>query len=177
MKGIWNLILLVISVTALGVAVWIKMSAPKMAYVNSYQVLEEYEGMKETQALYQQKLRNWHKKADSLRKEIDSGVKIYNSEKLDEAKKADLQNTLQHLKGEYAGLEKTIAQYTETEVQILSNSVLDQINTFINKYGKEKGYDIILGLNETGTVIYGKETLNITEEVIKQLNNEYLGNE
>ncbi|WP_179318721.1 OmpH family outer membrane protein [Winogradskyella helgolandensis] len=53
------------------------------------------------------------------------------------------------------------------------DSVLSKFNTFVEEYGKENGYTFILGKNQAGSVVYGIETLDITEEVKKGINEAY----
>ena len=50
-----------------------------------------------------------------------------------------------------------------------------QINQFVNEYGKQNGYDFILGAAGNGSLMFANETNNITEEVIFFINNRYQG--
>lgn len=48
--------------------------------------------------------------------------------------------------------------------------VWNDINGKISKYGKEKGYDYILGANGNGSIMYASERINITDDVIDFIN-------
>ena len=49
-----------------------------------------------------------------------------------------------------------------------------EINDFVKEYAKEKGYNFVLGTSgEGGTVMYGEEKADITEDVLVQLNKAY----
>jgi outer membrane protein len=48
-----------------------------------------------------------------------------------------------------------------------------KIDDYLDKLAEEKGYDLVLMKGSTGSVMYGKATLDITEETVKRLNEEY----
>jgi len=50
-----------------------------------------------------------------------------------------------------------------------------QINQSVNEYGKQKGYDFILGAVGNGSLMYGNESKDITADVILFVNKKYLG--
>lgn len=55
----------------------------------------------------------------------------------------------------------------------LTQTVVAQINAFLTKYGKDHNYKMILIANQSGTIAYAREGLDITSTVIEELNNEY----
>ncbi len=50
------------------------------------------------------------------------------------------------------------------------DTLVKQVKAFVKDYGKENGYTFILGANEAGSVMYGADDKDITEDVIKALN-------
>jgi outer membrane protein len=64
------------------------------------------------------------------------------------------------------------------EEQLSSQFTADiwkQINQWVNEYGKQKGYDFILGAAGNGSLMYANQANDITEEVIVFLNKKYQG--
>jgi outer membrane protein len=64
------------------------------------------------------------------------------------------------------------------EEQLSSRYTADiwkQINQWVNEYGKQKGFDFILGAAGNGSLMYANEGDDITEEVIVFLNKKYQG--
>ena len=53
------------------------------------------------------------------------------------------------------------------------DSLLSKVKKTIKEYGKDKGYSFILGANDGGSVLYGKDNKDITEDVVKYLNSKY----
>jgi len=56
-----------------------------------------------------------------------------------------------------------------------NQQILTQMNTYIQLYGKDKGYTIILGANGQGSLLYAEEGIDITEDIITYINNKYAG--
>ena len=53
----------------------------------------------------------------------------------------------------------------------------EDIESFLKNYAKSKGLTYILGTSkQTRAVLYGEKTLDITEEVIDALNDDYKSN-
>lgn len=57
-----------------------------------------------------------------------------------------------------------------------SAKVWKQLNSYMQEYGEENSYDVIIGMQGNGNVMYAKEGVNITEEIIAYSNNKYNGN-
>ena len=53
------------------------------------------------------------------------------------------------------------------------DSLVKDVKKFIKDYGKEKGYNYIYGTGDAATVLYAKEEYDITNDVIKLLNDKY----
>ena len=56
-----------------------------------------------------------------------------------------------------------------------SAKVWKQLNSYMQQYGEENSYDVIIGMQGDGNVMYAKEGVNITEDVIVYSNNKYNG--
>jgi len=53
--------------------------------------------------------------------------------------------------------------------------ILERMSQYIVEYGKQNNYDIILGADGNGAVMYAKDAWNISDEVAKYINNKYKG--
>ena len=58
----------------------------------------------------------------------------------------------------------------QVEGQKEIDTLVKQVKAFVKDYGKKNGYTFILGANEAGSVMYGADDKDITEDVIKALN-------
>jgi outer membrane protein len=55
----------------------------------------------------------------------------------------------------------------------MTEGVLNQVNSFIEEYSKNKGYDLVIGTTTSGNLLYAREYMDITDEVLKALNENY----
>lgn len=59
------------------------------------------------------------------------------------------------------------------ELSVMQNQILDAIQTYVDKYNETKQYALIIA-NQGGPVIAGSPELDITDEILKGLNEEYI---
>ena len=57
--------------------------------------------------------------------------------------------------------------------QMKSDSLLTQVKETIAKYGTDNGFTYVFAAGEGSSVLYGQESLDVTEAILKILNDEY----
>jgi outer membrane protein len=82
---------------------------------------------------------------------------------------SDLQRREQELNYQQQGLLQQLQAESGKEL----DSVVKKYKAFFKDYGKEKGYDYIYGTGESATVLYAKDSYDLTNEIIKLLNEKY----
>lgn len=55
----------------------------------------------------------------------------------------------------------------------INTQVWSRLNPLISKYGEINNYDILIGANGMGTVLYGSKGNNVTDDLIKYVNDNY----
>jgi len=119
------------------------------------------------QAKYNQIALDFEKEA----REFDEASK-HMSRKKAEARYQELvqknQQIQQSQQAESAALQK--------DSQKRMDEVIEDFKDFVKEYAKENGYTYILGATESGNVLYGDTSLDLTEEILDDLNKEYKEN-
>ena len=169
------LLLILALAVSIGLFAWNKTSTPRIAYVRSAVLVNSYLGMKEAQNLYQEKMSKWKSNIDTLRNDYQQAINKYNQEVKSLSVKEKQEREIYLRKQEdnlrqYAG---TLEQKATEEDRKMSEGVLNQINSYVKEYGEKQGYDLILGITRDGNILYGKEAIDITDEVLKGLNDSY----
>jgi len=144
----------------------------KTAYINNTKVVSDFKEMKDAEA-------KWAKKNDELRADLQQKAVAFQKEVQDfEAKRASLsknkfdelaaslQAKQQGLQREQQGKVQEIQQQSGAEI----DTIVENVKKFIKEYGKKNGYTYIYGDTETSNILYGKEELDITDQVLKELN-------
>jgi outer membrane protein len=65
------------------------------------------------------------------------------------------------------------ARDLEQKLMLAQEDIKKNIDEYLEKLAKEKGYDLILIKGSTGAVMYGNPRMDITSGVIEELNKEY----
>ena len=61
----------------------------------------------------------------------------------------------------------------QMESDSIRTSIVKELKDYIKGYGKKEGYDYIYGTGDAATILFAKEPYDITEKVLKQLNDEF----
>jgi Skp family chaperone for outer membrane proteins len=149
--------------------------APKIAYVKSADLIYSYDGMKEAQQKQQRKTEELNSGLDTLKMDFRKAVSQYNTEfsGLSKNERQGRENILAAQQENIRKYSQNIQQEIEDYDKQLTGGVLNQVNAFVETYAKEKGYDIVLGTTNSGNILYGKEYMDITPEVLEAINAGY----
>ncbi|MDO4781758.1 MAG: OmpH family outer membrane protein [Capnocytophaga felis] len=147
----------------------------KIAFVDNTKLLNEYQEKKDIESKLKEQISKYEKKRDSISQAFQLEAKNFEAQAQNLA-----QNVAQKKYNELMQKSQILQQHLQQEeqkIQIESqtqmDSLLNKVKKFIKDYGKEKGYTFILGANEGGSVLYGDDKKDITNEVVKSLNEKY----
>ncbi len=175
MKKQYYVISLVAFGWLLGLTSWMIFNNSKgeVVYADANRLFNEY---KETAVLkkeFEVKRTSMQANVDSLMQDWEKELKLYekerNSMSTKELKlKEELLSTKQSNINNY---QQAIQQQIGEEDQKMTQSVFNEINLVVKEYGKRKGYDLILGANGSGNILYADEgAVDITDEILEELN-------
>ncbi len=166
--------------TSMGIAIYTLTKEAKIGFVNSQELVYEYHGTKEVQEKFEMQKTLWQANLDSLKSDYESELNLVrqteevrpNPEQMDLARPK-----LIELRENVLKYERFVQESTQLSEQEMMGGVLNQINSFVEKYGKENGYDYILGTTLSGSILYGAPSKDITDDVLEGLNHEYFEGE
>ena len=148
----------------------------QVRYIKTAELVDKYAGMKEAKDLYSQKMSGWQSNIDTLENDYRRSAIKFEAEKnkLGASEKVAQQQSLLKQESNIRAYVEQIEKLAQEEDNKMTLSVINQINQFIEEYSKKKGYDVVLGTNASGTLLYGNNDLDITQEILSELNNYYL---
>ncbi len=148
---------------------------PKIAYVNSGTLINDYIGMKEARNQYQNKSQIWQGNIDTLKMDFQRALTQFNNDhpKLSEQERKERAQILNKMQENVKQYSKAIEEKATQEDQRITEGVLNQVNSFVKIYAEDHGYDIILGTTTSGSLLYAKDNLEITKELLNELNKSY----
>lgn len=148
----------------------------KIGYVNNGDIINELIEKKDIEKKYQDKDKVFQAKRDSMVNAFQLEIKEAQTKIKSMSPKA-----IQELSMEFQKKEELLGQKIQMEQQQLEKAFQNDIDSLILKvknhvidYGKQHGYDYILGTSDAAaSVLYGKEEMNLTEIIRKELDDAY----
>lgn len=144
----------------------------KTGFVNTEKVVKEYKDMTNAQDKYGKMNEDMMAELQQKAQEYQTKVQDYQtnmkslSSSAREKKEEELMQERQQLQQEQQMRTQQLQQESQTAIDSVINKVKDQVK----KYGEQNGYDYIYGQNDAGSIMYAKDSYDLTDEVVKALN-------
>ncbi|GAA4068055.1 OmpH family outer membrane protein [Flavobacterium cheonanense] len=147
----------------------------KTAYVDTNKLLDESIEKKDIEEKYKAKADVMDSRLKVAAEKFQSEAASFkqnamaNGQAWAQQKGAELQQREQEL--QYA--QQGMLQQLQTESGKEMDSLVTKYKKIFKEYGKDKGYDYVFGTGEAATVLYAKDSYDITKELIKLVNDKY----
>jgi len=145
-------------------------SDSSVKYVDINKLFNGFDMKTELEKSFQKDLSVKEKQLDSLSRIFQTKNTIYKANNTKE-KLVELQKIQEDL----YQLDQEIKVFSEQKTNAINSQIIGQMTQYIKDYGDKNNSGLILGLNETGNVLYGSEKLEITDEVLLFINDKYQG--
>ncbi len=128
-----------------------------VVYVDAIRLFNEYQFKKAMYQRIEQSFADPMARMDSLERYIASGPAGTEQYRLFEMEREELSYNITHSKNE------------------TDRVIWERLNQAVKRFGDNAQYEIIMGANGMGTVLYGQQQTDITDLVIKYVNQDYEG--
>ena len=144
---------------------------PKVGYVDVPKVFNGFEMKKQ----YQEK----YKKTETIRKRVVDSLsfelQLLSKKLKDNPKDENLKNEFDLRREDFFKRKNQIEQDNTALSGQYDKEILGQMSQYILDYGKNNNYDLILGADGNGVLMYANGKMNISEEITKYINSRYKG--
>ncbi|MBO9702039.1 MAG: OmpH family outer membrane protein [Sporocytophaga sp.] len=145
---------------------------PKIGYINSSKVFTEFKLKKELETDLKKLELAKQRDLDSLKAELEISYNELNSS----SKKSEKDiSEFKVAHQQYYIREKQYNENYQRAADQYTQQVWKQLNSFIKEFGKQEGYDFVLGANGAGEIMYADENDDLTEKVLEYCNKRYEG--
>lgn len=149
----------------------------KIAFIDNAKVYEEYQEKIDVEATITKRQEDFKKKTDSIAMayQIEAAPlqakfsKLSPQEQQTNPEIVAFSQKWQQVEAQIKTEEEGMQEQLENDLKELDTHVEE----FIADYAKKNNYSFVLGKNKSGGLIYGNETSDITETIIKELNAAY----
>lgn len=146
-----------------------------IAYINSDSLVSNYEFFNDKAAELEEKRKKMEaeftNRANGLQTEIsnfqqNAGSMTQNQAR---AKEEDLMKKRENLMRYQESLSQDLAR----EESLINNQLYDNVSDYLKNYGKQRNFQVVLTYSKGSGVLYANDSLNITNDVINGLNQDY----
>lgn len=164
--------LIIVVLTLVG---YIHFFTPKIVFVRTLELVYGYNGMKEAHNEYKVQSEAWQANIDTLHQRYQTKARIYEDSKNTSSnqEKAETEQELMRMQQDIQKYTSAINEQAQEKDAKITEAILSQINSFVETYAKDKGYDIVLGAQGDGGLLFGTNYYDITDDVLKELNKQY----
>jgi len=151
-------------------------SKDKIVYLNSDSLSEKYQYFKDIKSKLENKVKkaqaDLQAKSAAFQREVAEYQK--NAATMSAADRRATEQKMARKQDELARLDQTASSSLAKDESEEFNNVYNKITEFLKKHASDNGYKLVLTYSKSNpTVLYADPSLEITNEVIKQLNEEY----
>lgn len=146
-------------------------SAPEIGYVNLNKLYDEFALKKElegklttVQDARQQSLDSLLLTLQILSTTVESGAADETAKQNFEVKRA-----------EYLAKDRNYAEDNSSMVEQYDQQIWEQLNQYVTEYGNTHGLTMVIGGDGSGAVMFAKDQLDVTEDLIAFSNSRYEG--
>lgn len=151
----------------------------KIAYVNIDTLFENYTFYQDLRDLLLKKQQSseadLNSRSQSLQRRAMDFQEKYEKRLITTRQAEEMQQKLMRDQQNLMQLREQITQELMQDEQELNKQLYDSISSFLKDYNTEHGYKLVLSASLGANVLYAEETLDITQDVVKGLNQRYNG--
>ncbi|MAW95998.1 MULTISPECIES: OmpH family outer membrane protein [unclassified Leeuwenhoekiella] len=150
-------------------------SKSKTGFVDTQKLFEEYTELTEVQDKYT-------KMSDEVRADLEPQIQAFqikvdlyqkNAGSMSPAERQQKEQELGAMQQQIQQAQQMRGGQIQQESQAEIDTIIKKVRDFIADYGKKNEYEYIYGKNEGANILYGKEELDLTDEILKALNDKY----
>ena len=147
----------------------------KTAYIDTSKLMKESTEAKDIEEKYKDKSKVMGGQLEAEVSKFKSEAASFkqnamaNGQAWAQQKGAELQQREQELS--YA--QQAMLQQLQEESGVDMDTLVKTYRKVIKDYGKEKGYDYIYGTGESASILYAKDSYDITNDILKLVNDKY----
>ena len=147
----------------------------KTAYIDTSKLMEESTEAKDIEAKYKAKAEEMGAELKVEATKLEGEKKNFqaNAQKNGEVWAQQAYGELQQREQQLQYAQQGMLQQLQGESGKEMDSLVTKFKKVFKDFGKEKSYDYIYGTGEAATVLYAKDSYDITKELVKMVNNKY----
>lgn len=144
----------------------------KTAYVDTTRLIQEYSEMKDVEADFSERSEELRNQLEAVAGEFETEVREYQEkrENMGQAQREKIESELMQKQQMLQQQQQMSSEQLRNQSDQVVDSLVQKVRSFVKVYGEENNYTYIFGSNESANILYAEEGLDITDEVLEELN-------
>ena len=167
------LVAIVLALGSIGLQFWKK--PPKIGYAETSVLLSEFSEAIQARKEFEAAQKEWDKNLKILNDSLMAGMETMKRDfdKASQAQKEAMKTTFQKRNDDLQRYTNAIKKKSMEKEKELMEPVIKKVNSYLDLWGKQHHYDLILGTMSGGNILQANANMNVTSEVLKDLNQMY----
>jgi len=151
----------------------LKTEKAKIAYIDTIKLFNGFDMKVELEKKMNANELGYQATLDSIKIEINGLYQILES--LEENERQDIIGRIKKAQYVLETKEKDLGQKAFNDRTMFNEQIQSQLNTYLETYGQENGFDLLLGANGQGNILYVQKKIEKTIDAIAFVNTKYNG--
>lgn len=152
--------------------------AISVAFVNNDSIMSNYELVKKMRSDLEAKGKRLMGEVASKQQAFEKDATYFQEQvakkSINDQSAQEIYGQLQQNQQQIYGLrDRYTAELQQSEMD-MNVALIDSVMNFLKRYNEKYKFDYILGFTKGGNILYANDTLDVTVDVIRELNAEYL---
>lgn len=150
-------------------------SSPRVAYAENAVLMTEFSEAVSARKSFEGSQKEWDKNLKALNDSLTAHMEVMKRD-YDGASKAakdSLRFRLQKRNDDLQRYTEAVKQMAVEKEKELMDPVIRKLNAYLDQWGREHRYDLVLGTMTGGNILQANPRLNVTAQVLKDLNDHY----
>lgn len=148
-----------------------------VAYVNSDTILSHYELVKQMREELQQRTTRYETEITNKQKSLEKDAAYFQEQvdkgSISEASARDIYGSLMNEQQNLVQLRERYSSDLANREFEMNQLLLDSMQNFLERYNQKMNFDYIFSYNRGGSILSANDSLDITQDVLKLLNEEF----
>lgn len=161
-----SILILSVAAVALATAFIGQLQTPRLGYIDSSALIEQYPRAVAVRAELQATVGEWEANATTLRAELDTlGTRLVQDD-LPSRERAALRDSVESKRQELVRYSRAVSERAAALEAEKMQPVFDEINARLERFGKAEGYDLIFGTLAGGSVLFAQDAADLTDDFL-----------
>jgi outer membrane protein len=164
---VWIGVSLSLIVSATAIVLYLKKPENSIVYFDAIRLLSNYKGVNDMKRELELKSQDLKIKLDTLEHELQQLTESSGRDK------KEMQARIRLKQEQFVTYKQYVEEKYRNDQKQMQDEMLKDVNVLIGNYCKSRGYEIVLAGTQLGNIAYGNDRLDITDELLTVINNNY----